>query len=187
MHDPNALIPTFINLPKTGDSTMTANHTAVPAQLPALDLSFYVRQGDELTHVVAALPASDATVGAGEGDTVTSDGTGLEPSGATGARPHSGTAVDPVTGKPVVGTPAAKDAAASSVQVQLGAGAIVIGIVVATWFMIKHKKWTWSPVLTGVAIGTVSAGAGAGSLMVIPSSLATALITAFGNALGGLA
>jgi hypothetical protein len=185
MHDPNALIPTFINLPMTGDPTMTANHSA--AHLPALDLTFYVREGDQLAHVVAALPASDPTAGPGEGDTVTADGTGLAPAGGSvGSHPKSGTVVDPVTGKPVVGTPAAKDAA-TSVQVQLGAGAIVIGIIVAAVFMIKHGKWKYPPLLTGIAIGTVSAGAGTTSIMYIPASLATALITAFGNALGGIA
>lgn len=161
----------------TGLTHATDTVSAAPATFSTADytiepLSF--RAGDAQ---VTAYLSDDTTATDQTGQTGAEGGrVGQHPAGT------SGTTLDPITGKP-----AANTTTTGTVQVQLGAGAIVIGIVVATYFMIKHKKWSWGPVLTGVAIGTVSAGAGAGSLMIIPSTLANSLITAFGNALSGIA
>lgn len=156
----------------TGLTHATDTVSAAPATFSTADytiepLSF--RAGD--AQVTAYLSDDTATDATGQGGTE---------GGRVGQHP-SGTTLDPITGKPVANTNTN-----STVQVQLGAGAVAIGMVVAAFFMIKHKKWSWAPVLTGIAIGTVSAGSGQSSVFFIPASLANSLITAFGNALSGL-
>ncbi len=79
---------------------------------------------------------------------------------------------------------AATQQAPTGIEVQLGAGAIALGLIVWAIAMIKNKKWDKGPVIIGFAIGTVLAGAS--GLMGMPGQITTSVISALGGAVGSL-
>lgn len=79
---------------------------------------------------------------------------------------------------------AAAPQAPAGIEIQLGAGAIALGLIVWAVAMIKNKKWDKGPVFVGFAIGTVLAGAS--GLLGMPGEITNSLITALGSAVGSI-
>jgi hypothetical protein len=67
---------------------------------------------------------------------------------------------------------------------QAGGGAIVVGLLVAAFFMIKHKKWSTPSVLVGFILGTALVGAT--GLLGMPATLVNSLMTSASTALGNV-
>lgn len=79
---------------------------------------------------------------------------------------------------------AAPQAAPTGITVQLGAGAIALGLIVWSIAMIKNGKWAKGPVFVGFAVGTVLAGAS--GLLGMPGELTNSLIASLGQAIGSV-
>lgn len=80
--------------------------------------------------------------------------------------------------------PAVVPASTAGVSVQLGAGAIAVGLIVWAVAMIKAGRWAKGPVIVGFAVGTVLAGAN--GLLGMPGDMTNSLISAVGQSLGAL-
>lgn len=74
--------------------------------------------------------------------------------------------------------------APTGIEVQLGAGAIAIGLLIWAIAMIKAGRWAKGPVLVGFAVGTVTAGAS--GLLGMPGDLTNQLVSALGSSLGAM-
>lgn len=74
--------------------------------------------------------------------------------------------------------------AVDGIGIQLGAGAIAVGLIVWAVAMIRAGRWAKGPVIVGFAVGTVTAGAT--GILGMPGDVTTQLITALGTSIGGM-
>lgn len=150
-----------------------------------------VRLADGRTVTVKGLPTVHYTATSGHRDAVQAAATAHPADGSVpGTNPNVSSS--PSADLPGVGTnptgTGTYDPSQVSTQstggIVIGVGGIIVGLIVVSYLMIRHGKWSWGSVLVGFAVGTTLAGAG--GLLGMPGNITTSLMTSLSSALNGI-